>query len=64
MDGDLLLVGQTKSVFTDEGDSEHLAVHGLLLTGPIHKLILRLHRNTPDGYVIRNMQQYKVEDTV
>lgn len=42
VDADLLLIGQTESVLADEGDSERLAVHGLLPTGPVHKLILRL----------------------
>lgn len=45
MDADLLLVGQTESVFTDEGDSECLAVHGLFPTGPVHKLILCLQKS-------------------
>lgn len=46
MDADLLLTGKTESVFTDEGDSECLAVHGLLPTGPVRKLILRLQKST------------------
>ncbi len=45
MDADLLLIGQTELVFTDEGDSERLTVHGLLSTGPVYKLILRLSRS-------------------
>lgn len=45
MDADLLLVGQAESVFTDESDRERLAVHGLLPTGPVHKLILRLQKS-------------------
>ena len=42
VDDDLLLVGETQSVFTDEGYGEGLTVHGLLSTRPVHKLILRL----------------------
>lgn len=46
VDTDLLLIGQTEPVLTDEGDSECLTVHSLLSTGPVHKLILCLHEST------------------
>lgn len=45
MDADLLLVGQTESVFTEEGYGERLAVHGLLPTGPVRKLVLSLQES-------------------
>lgn len=46
MNDDLLLVGEAQSVFTDEGDGEGDAVHGLLTTGPVNKLILSLDTDT------------------
>lgn len=46
MDADLLVTGQTETVFTDEGDGEGLTVHGFFPTGPVCKLILRLQKST------------------
>lgn len=46
MNDDLLLIGETESVFTDKGDCKCLTVHGFLSTRPIHKLILRLGKQT------------------
>lgn len=50
MDNDLLLVGETKSVPTNECDSEGDAVHGLFPARPVNKFILSLQGidNEPD----------------
>lgn len=42
MDNDLLLVGEAKSVLTNECDSEGDAVHGLFPARPVNKFILSL----------------------
>lgn len=44
MDADVFLTGQAEYVLVDEGDSEGFTDHGLLATGPIHKLILCLKK--------------------
>lgn len=44
MDNDLLLIGETQSVLTNECDSEGDAVHGLFPTRPVNKFILSLQR--------------------
>lgn len=46
MDAEPLLTGQAESVFANEGDGERLADHGLLPTGPVHKLVLGLREST------------------
>lgn len=42
LNADLLFAGQTQLIFINESDSERLTVHGLLTTGPVCILILRL----------------------
>lgn len=45
MDDDLLLVGETQSVLTDECDGEGYAIHGLFPAWPVDEFILCLQNN-------------------